>query len=58
MKIEMGGTMSLAYTDKNKKQTKNKKPTHLITTVNNFNNKWIFLIDKNIEMRDLCFSSN
>lgn len=52
MKIEMGGTMSLAYTDKNK------KPTHLITTVNNFNNKWIFLIDKNIEMTDLCFSSN
>lgn len=47
----MGGTASLAYTDKNK------KPTHLITTVNNFNNIMDFF-DKNIEITDLCFSSN
>lgn len=53
----MGGTASLAYTDKNKKNNKDKKPTHLITTVNNFNNNGFFL-DKNIEMTDLCFSSN
>lgn len=54
----MGGTASLAYTDKKKtKKNKDKKPTHLITTVNNFNNNGFFL-DKNIEMTDLCFSSN